>query len=227
MSSRFIPGNARAIWKIINQLYRLGAEVLYYSSAAIHASGHGYHDELAAMIKAVRPQFFIPIHGEYRHLVKHSRLAQECGVLPENALILENGQPVSILKQGARLEEPVLAESILIDGKGVGDVGQSVLRERHILSGAGMVIVVLVIDAETHDVLHGPEIISKGFVFEPRFSHVLEDSKCLVLDIFDEMKSADIERLQDKIRSSLRRFFRTVMARDPIVVPVITQLSAL
>ncbi len=225
MSSRFIPGNARAIWKIINQLFRLGAEVLYDSSAAIHASGHGYRDELAAMIKTVKPAFFLPVHGEYRHLVKHARLAQECGVAPERALVLENGQPVTLLRQGMRLEEPVAAESILVDGKGVGDVGQSLLRERQILGDEGIVIVMLAIDAKTREVLYGPEMISRGFVFEPQFSHVLEDSKCLVLDVLEEMQSADIERLQDKIRSSLRRFFRTVLERDPLVVPVITQLD--
>lgn len=187
MSSRIIPGNARAITRLINQIYRLGAEVYYDKFRAIHASGHAHRDELRAMIETMRPQCFVPVHGEYRHLVKHARLAQECGVAPERAFILENGDPLTLLPQGVRLGERIHVESILVDGKGVGDVGHSVLKERHILGGEGMVIVVLVVDEVTWDVLHGPEMLSKGFVFEQHYNHVLEDAKCIVLDIFENI----------------------------------------
>ncbi|AAS95356.1 ribonuclease J [Nitratidesulfovibrio vulgaris] len=224
MSSRIIPGNARAITRLINQIYRLGAEVYYDKFRAIHASGHAHRDELRAMIETMRPQCFVPVHGEYRHLVKHARLAQECGVAPERAFILENGDPLTLLPQGVRLGERIHVESILVDGKGVGDVGHSVLKERHILGGEGMVIVVLVVDEVTWDVLHGPEMLSKGFVFEQHYNHVLEDAKCIVLDIFENIPPGETERLQDRIRSALRRFFRKVLERDPIVVPVITTI---
>lgn len=224
MSSRIIPGNARAITRLINQIYRLGAEVYYDKFRAIHASGHAHRDELRAMIETMRPQCFVPVHGEYRHLVKHARLAQECGVSPERAFILENGDPLTLLPQGVRLGERIHVESILVDGKGVGDVGHSVLKERHILGGEGMVIVVLVVDEVTWDVLHGPEMLSKGFVFEQHYNHVLEDAKCIVLDIFENIPPGETERLQDRIRSALRRFFRKVLERDPIVVPVITTI---
>ena len=224
MSSRIIPGNARAITRLINQIYRLGAEVYYDKFRAIHASGHAHRDELRAMIETMRPQCFVPVHGEYRHHVKHARLAQECGVAPERAFILENGDPLTLLPQGVRLGERIHVESILVDGKGVGDVGHSVLKERHILGGEGMVIVVLVVDEVTWDVLHGPEMLSKGFVFEQHYNHVLEDAKCIVLDIFENIPPGETERLQDRIRSALRRFFRKVLERDPIVVPVITTI---
>ena len=224
MSSRIIPGNARAITRLINQIYRLGAEVYYDKFRAIHASGHAHRDELRAMIETMRPQCFVPVHGEYRHLVKHARLAQECGVAPERAFILENGDPLTLLPQGVRLGERIHVESILVDGKGVGDVGHSVLKERHILGGEGMVIVVLVVDEVTWYVLHGPEMLSKGFVFEQHYNHVLEDAKCIVLDIFENIPPGETERLQDRIRSALRRFFRKVLERDPIVVPVITTI---
>ena len=197
MSSRIIPGNARAITRLINQIYRLGAEVYYDKFRAIHASGHAHRDELRAMIETMRPQCFVPVHGEYRHLVKHARLAQECGVAPERAFILENGAPLTLLPQGVRLGERIHVESILVDGKGVGDVGHSVLKERHILGGEGMVIVVLVVDEVTWDVLHGPEMLSKGFVFEQHYNHVLEDAKCIVLDIFENIPPGETERLQD------------------------------
>lgn len=224
MSSRFIPGNARAITKLINQLYRLGAEVYYDKVRSIHASGHAHRDELRAMIEAVRPRHFVPVHGEYRHLVKHCRLARECGVAPERTIILENGNPVTFTPEGARFGEHVPVDFILVDGKGVGDVGHSVLKERHILGGEGMVIVVLVVDDAGWEVLHGPEMLSKGFVFEQHYNHLLEDAKCIVLDIFENIPPGETERLQDRIRSSLRRFFRKVLERDPIVVPVVTTI---
>lgn len=222
MSSRTIPGNARAISKLINEMYRLGAEVFYESVRAIHASGHAHREELRALLEAVRPRIFVPVHGEYRHLVKHCRLAQECHVPAECTIILEDGDPLTLLPQGIRRENSVPVDFTLVDGKGVGDVGQAVLRERHILGGEGMVIVVLVLDAATGSVLHGPEMISKGFVFEQQYRHLLEDAQCLVLDQIEDAKAGDITRIQDGVRSSLRRFFRRVLDRDPIVVPVVS-----
>lgn len=222
MSSRLIPGNAMAVNTLVNNIYRRGADIYYDKENPVHASGHAQREELIDMFKAVRPQYFVPIHGEYRHLVKHRRLAIECGVEPDNAVIIENGQPFTITEDGLRLEEPILAESTLVDGKGVGDVGQAVLKERHLLGGEGLVVVVMVLDAGTWSILQGPEIFSKGFVFEQQYKHVLEDAKCLVLDAIEGFPTGDIDKLQDRIRASLRRFFRKVLDRDPIVVPVVT-----
>ena len=222
MSSRFIPGNVVAITKVINRLYKLGAEVLYERVQAIHASGHAHREELRIMIETVRPKYFVPLHGEYRHLVKHARLATECGVAPERAIVLEDGQPITFLPQGGiRLEEALPAERILVDGKGVGDVGQSVLKERQLLAGEGMVIVLLVVDQDTGDITLGPDIVSKGFVFEQRYAHVLEDAKCVVLEEVESVGSANLKRLKERVRGSLRRFFRNVLERDPVVVPLI------
>lgn len=225
MSSRLIPGNATAVNRMINQLYRQGAEVLNSSSSGIHASGHAYSEELTEMLQAVRPEFFIPIHGEYRHLVKHARLAQGLGLAADHVFVLENGQPLSFGADGVKREEPILAESILVDGKGVGDVGQVVLKERQILGGEGVVVVLLVLSAAGREVLMGPEVLSKGFVFEQQFSHLLEDSRCIVLDILEEeFPPMDIEKLQERIRSGMRRFFRRVVGRDPVVVPIVRLL---
>ena len=221
MSSRIIPGNSRAISKLINNLYKLGAEVLYDALEEIHASGHAHQDELRAMLKAVRPKYFVPIHGEYRHLVKHARLAEECGVEKDNILILTNGMPVTFWPHGIRFEEPVPVDSILVDGKGVGDVGHFLLRERHILGDVGFVVVMLVVDEKTWAVLHGPELLSKGFVFEQHYSHILEDAKTLVLDILEEMPPGDTPKLTERIRTALRRFFRSALGRDPVVVPLV------
>ncbi len=224
MSSRMIPGNARAISGLINEMYRLGAEVFYESVRAIHASGHAHREELKELLNAVKPKLFVPIHGEYRHLVKHCRLAQECNIPSECTIILEAGDPLTLLEQGIRREERVMADRTLVDGKGVGDVGHVLLRERQILGEEGVVIVTLIIDDETGSVLHGPEIISKGFVFELQLRHVLEDAQCLVLDQLEDSKHHNINNLQDGIRSSLRRFFRRIMDRDPIVIPIVTRV---
>ena len=223
-SARAIPGNAKAVSKLINEMYRMGAEVLYESVHAIHASGHAQREELRAMFEAVRPELFVPVHGEYQHLVKHGRLAAECGVKEENVILLEDGQPLTLLEDSFRLEQKVSVECTLVDGKGVGDVGYAVLRERRILGDEGMVIVVLVVDSETGSVLHGPEMISKGFVFEQHYSHLLEDAKCLVLDEIEAARPGQLNRMQEGIRSSLRRFFRRVLERDPVVVAIISEV---
>ncbi|MBQ9405112.1 MAG: ribonuclease J [Desulfovibrio sp.] len=224
MSSRMIPGNAKTISKLINEMYRLGAEVLYESVHAIHASGHAQREELRDMLLAVRPDMFVPIHGEYQHLIKHGRLAVDCGLPASNCILLEDGQPLTLLPDSFRLEACVPVECTLVDGKGVGDVGYAVLKERRILGDEGMVIVVLVLDSETGNVLHGPEMLSKGFVFAQQYSHLLEDAKCLVLDEVESIRPGQLGRLQDGIRSALRRFFRSVLDRDPVVVPVISEV---
>ena len=224
MSSRMIPGNAKAVSRLINEMYRLGAEVLYESMHTIHASGHGYVEELRDMLEAVRPEIFVPIHGEYRHLVKHARLARACGVAEEKTVLLEDGRALTLLPDGFRQEAPIPMECTLVDGKGVGDVGTAVLRERRILGDEGLVIVLLVLDAETGMVLHGPEMFSKGFVFEQQYSHLLEDAKCLVLDEIEAIRPGQLTRLQDGIRASLRRFFRRVLERDPVVVAIVSEI---
>ncbi len=222
MSSRVIPGNAKAVARLINQIYKLGAKVHTNGEYCVHATGHAYKGELKAILDVMKPEYFIPVHGEYRHLVKHADLARESGVDPAKIVLLEDGYPLTLLEDGHRLEPKLLAESVLVDGKGVGDVGRLVLKERRILGGEGMVIVVLVMSEDNGEVLHGPEIFSRGFVFEQRYDHILEDSKCLILDILENTKNYNESRLEEKIRTTLRGFFREVLLRDPIVVPIIS-----
>ena len=226
MSSRVIPGNARAVNRLINQMYRMGAQVYHDGVRTVHVSGHARREELAAMIKAVKPKYFIPIHGEYRQLIQHRQLAVTTGIPEDHTFILEDGQPFTLTPRSFVLNEKVPAESILVDGKGVGDVGSLVLRERQLLAGDGVVVVVLVLDEQTGAVLHGPTILSKGFVFEQQFSHLLDDGKNIVLELLAayEGRSVDPERLSERIRSALRSFFRRIVGRDPVVVPVITEV---
>ena len=220
MSSRVIPGNAVAVSRMINDMYRRGAEVLYESVHAVHASGHAHREELKDMIECVRPDIFVPIHGEYQHLVKHARLAEDCGIRHENIVVLEDGQPLALGPGSFEVREGLPVDFTLVDGKGVGDVGASVLRERRILGEEGMVIVTLLLDASSGAVLQGPGLISRGFVYEPHYSQVLEDASEIVLRQLgrDPLRPT----LSDEIRASLRRFFRNELGRDPIVVPLVS-----
>jgi ribonuclease J len=224
MSSRIIPGNTKAISRVINNLYRLGAEVLYEKVQGIHASGHAHKAELRTMLTTVKPKFFVPVHGEYRHLVKHCQLARECGVAPERAIVLDNGQPLTFFRRGIRFEDRIRVDSTLVDGKGVGDVGASVLKERKLLAEEGLVVVHLVLDQETGHILVGPELITKGFVFEQQFEHVLDDSKCLILDVFESNPKASPKKNAERVRVALRSFFRKVLQRDPVVMPLVVSV---
>lgn len=223
MSSRVIPGNTRAISRLINEMCRLGAEVLYEDTHSVHASGHAYREELRDMLMAVRPEIFVPIHGEYQHLAQHACLAGECGVDQKNILVLEDGQQLVITQDSFHLGPKIAADCTLVDGKGVGDVGATVLRERRLLGDEGVVIVSLVLSADSGELLAGPDIQSRGFVFEQQLSHLLEDAKCLVLDELE--LGREPARLKENIRYALRRFFRHVLERDPVVVPVVSVVS--
>ncbi|MEW6665119.1 MAG: ribonuclease J [Thermodesulfobacteriota bacterium] len=227
LSSRFIPGNERAISAIINKLYRMGAEVVYEKVSDIHSSGHAYREELKLMLNLVRPRYFIPIHGEYRHLVKHSQLAAEIGIPEERLAVVEDGVPICFNSGGMTLGERVPTGRVMVDGKGVGDVGEVVLRDRLRLSGEGMVIVLLAVNEQTGEVLYGPDLVSRGFVFEEGQSPILEDAKCIVLEVLDEIERparVDWGAVGPEIKKRLKHFFYEIIERRPLVLPIILPL---
>lgn len=224
LSSRFIPGNIKSINNLINKLYKLGAEVIYEKVQAVHASGHAHLEELKIMLDTVKPKFFIPIHGEYRHLVKHAKLAHECGVFSERAIVLEDGHPITFFEKSVRFEEKMSAQSVLVDGKGVGDVGKTILKERKLLAGEGMVVVVLVLDNETGEIIMGPRIQSKGFIFEQHYAHILEDAEGIVMQVYRKSFQGKRKKLRDRIKQSLRRYFRKTLDRDPVIVPLVINI---
>ncbi len=176
LSSKYIPGNEKAISSIINKLYRRGADVVYSKIAQIHTSGHAHQEELKLMLNLTNPRYFIPIHGEYRHLVVHARLAESLGMPRENVLVVEDGKVIAFDETGCRIEGSVHTGRVLVDGKGIGDVGRSVLKERRELSEGGLVVVTMIIDEETGVVLYGPELISKGFVFDSATGYLVDDA---------------------------------------------------
>lgn len=226
-SSKFIPGNEKAIAKIINDLYRRGADVIYEKISAIHVSGHAFQEELKLMINLTRPQYFIPIHGEYRHLILHTRLAEQVGIAKENVLLAENGQVIEFDENRGSVGDSVITGRVLVDGKGVGDVGRSVLKERRYLSEDGIVVVSMAIDEETGIVVYGPEIVSRGFIFETETGHLLEDAKCIILEVIEEVGPevpGRVDKIRSKIQVALRKHFSFTIRRRPIILPLIMEV---
>jgi len=224
LSSRFIPGNEKAITSVINRLYRLGADVVYEKVSDIHTSGHAKREELKCMLSLVKPQYFVPIHGEYRHMVKHAQIAREMGMADDRVLIAEDGDVICFKEGRMQREGPITTGKILVDGKGVGDIGEIILRERRKLSRHGMVVILLVVDAETGETIYGPEIISRGFVFEDQGRFILEDAECIVLEVLDELERPspiDCSVVESEIGRRLKRFFYKVIERGPLITPVI------
>lgn len=224
LSSRFIPGNQKAIMLIINSLYRMGAEVIYEKVADIHTSGHAKKEELKLMLSLVKPRFFVPVHGEYRHLVKHGQLAREMGISEDNVLIAEDGDTICFENLNAWIEQSVQTGRILVDGKGVGDVGEMELRDRRRLNSHGIVIVLLAVDERTGGIIYGPDIISRGFIFKNQGESILDDAKRVVMEVFDEIdRPPHIEwaLVESDIHKRLKRFFYKGIERSPLILPII------
>ncbi len=224
LSSKFIPGNERAIAGIINNLYRQGADVIYEKISDIHVSGHAFQEELKQMIRMVRPQYFIPVHGEYRHLIHHARLAKETGIPAERVILAENGQIVEFDENGGRLADTIKTGRVLVDGKGIGDIGRSVLKERRMLSEDGLVVVTMVLDEETGIIISGPEIISRGFVFLTETGHLVDDAQCVILEIIDETPPETPDRvnlIRSKLKKALKQYFYFTIKRRPVILPIV------
>ena len=226
LSSKFIPGNEKTISNLINHLYRRGAEVHYEKVSEIHVSGHASQEELKTMLQLTRPRYFVPIHGEYRHLVRHRRLAQEVGVPEANCFILEDGDVLELTANSATKGFPVQVGKVFVDGKGVGDVGPVVIRDRRHLSEDGLVLAVLAIHQQSGEIVAGPDLISRGFVRDEEGEEILEQARKIVLETFSAMNRetrADRAEIQEEIRVALRRYFRKRLERRPVVLPYIVE----
>jgi ribonuclease J len=227
LSSKFIPGNERAITHLINHLYRRGAEVHYETTSEIHVSGHASQNELKTVLNLVKPKYFVPVHGEYRHLVKHAQLAKSMGWQADRAIVLSNGTPLVISENGHHIEPKVETGRVFIDGKGVGDVGEMELRDRRHLANHGLVIVFLALNQSSGAIISGPEIITRGFVPEEESEELLNEARELVCQMLEEHSPAamaDWEELRVEVRKILRRLFNKTMARRPLILPVIMEL---
>ncbi len=226
LSSKFIPGNEKTISNLINHLYRRGAEVHYEKVSEIHVSGHASQEELKTMLQLTRPRYFVPIHGEYRHLVRHRRLAQDVGVPEENCFILEDGDVLELSAHSARKINPIQVGRVFVDGKGVGDVEDVVIRDRRHLSEDGMVLAVMAIHQQSGELVAGPDLISRGFVRDEEGEEILEQARKVVLETLSGINRearTDPAELQEEVRKALRRYFRKRLERRPVVLPYIIE----
>jgi ribonuclease J len=226
LSSKFIPGNEKVISNLINHLYRRGAEVHYEKVSEIHVSGHASQEELKIMLQLTRPRYFVPIHGEYRHLVRHRRLAQEVGIPEDNCFLLDDGDVLELTARGAEKVQPIQVGRVFVDGKGIGDVGDMVIRDRRHLSEDGMVLAVMAIHQQSGELVAGPDLISRGFMLAEESDEVLESAKQAVLAALAGMNRetrTDPEELKEEVRRVLRRFFRKNLHRHPVVLPYIIE----
>ncbi|MBW7957489.1 MAG: ribonuclease J [Deltaproteobacteria bacterium] len=228
LSSKFIPGHEKAISTMMNHLYRRGADVIYEKVSEVHVSGHASQEELKIMLNMVRPKYFIPVHGEYRHLVLHSRLAARIGIPEENVLIAEDGDVVEFAPEGGFVRAgKVESGRVFVDGKGVGDVGEMVLKDRNHLAQDGMVLALVAINATTGDMVYGPEIVTRGLVLEEGRPELIEDARKVVIEALNtlntEVKTEQLE-IKEEVRRALRRYFNKTLERKPVILPMIIEI---
>jgi ribonuclease J len=226
LSSSLIPGNEPAIHRVIDGLYRTGADVFHLPAYPVHASGHAAAEELRLMLSLVRPRWFIPIHGERRHLAHHAKIATEVGIAADHVLICEDGDVVEVGEK-VHVIERAPAGMTLVDGLGIGDVGEVVLRDRRKLSADGVVVVVVAVDGHHGQVLSGPDIVNRGFVFDETSGDILEEAReRVMLSLKDSAEAEVVDRgvLEQNIRRVLGKYFYEVTQRKPVILPVIVEV---
>ena len=226
ISATPIPGNEKFVSKVINQLFKKGAEVIYDSVEKIHVSGHACQEELKLMHALVKPKFFIPVHGEYRHLKKHGELAMELGLPEKNLVICENGDVIELTRNYIKKNGSVTSGQVFVDGLGVGDVGNMVLRDRKHLSQDGILTVVVTIEKQTGKVVSGPDIISRGFVYVRESEGLMDEAREIVKSVLkncEERQIMDWATLKSKMRDELREFLYEKTKRKPMILPIIME----
>lgn len=226
-SARMIPGNERAIYKMINHFYRRGARVITERDAHVHASGHAYEDEMLQLYRMLHPRYFVPVHGELRQLIGNGALAARVAVTPGNVFVLENGDVLDLRADDAAVYRCAPAGSVLVDGKVFDQVEEVVLRDRKHLAEDGMVIVILAIDRRTLQITAGPDIVTRGFVEVDRNERLIEDCKSVVIKAFEECEKEskeDWEVVKTTVRKALRKFLRVETDRYPVILPVVIEI---
>ncbi len=227
ISATPIPGNEKLVTKVINELMKRGANVVYERMYDVHVSGHACAEELKLIMSIVKPQYFIPIHGEQKHLMKHAELAQLMGISKENTVVAQNGSVIELSQKGVKCSEVVTAGRVMVDGLGVGDVGSIVLRDRKLLSDGGIIIVGVTIDSVTHEVIAGPDIVSRGFIYMKESEELIQEISDLVWDIMDRCQYQNIRdwaTIKNKIKDGVSRFLFTRTKRSPMVLPIIMEV---
>jgi ribonuclease J len=226
LSATPVPGNEKMVNRTINNLFRQGAEVLYQGIANVHVSGHAAQEELKLMLNLLRPHFFMPMHGEYRQLILHAKLAYSLGIPEDHIVIAEDGDIVEVTPDSIKVADHTTCGNVFVDGLGVGDVGQIVLRDRQVLAQDGILMVVLTVDKETGHPIAGPDIVSRGFVYMRDAEELLESARERVLESFIGLNghASDWSFVKDKIKHTLSEFLYDKTHRRPMILPVVMEV---
>ena len=227
ISASPIPGNEKYVAKVIDDLMKIGAEVVYSSLEDVHVSGHACQEEQKLMLSLVRPKYFIPVHGEYRQLIAHSETAKKVGVPPENIFLMTNGRVLEVSEEEAKLAGVVPFGKIMVDGLGVGDVGNIVLRDRQHLSQDGLIIVVLTMDSSTGEILAGPDVISRGFVYVKESENLMEEVKRVLREEIEKLEQKGIRdwaTIKANLKDCLRDYIFVKTKRNPMILPIIMEV---
>ena len=227
ISATPIPGNEKMVTKVVNGLMKLGAEVIYESMYDVHVSGHAAQEELKLMLNLVNPKFFIPIHGEFKHLKKHAMLAQNAGIPEKNVLIADVGGVITINSKEIKMDNSVTSGQVFVDGLGVGDVGSVVLRDRRHLSQDGLVVVVFTVDRASGEVLSGPDIVSRGFVYVKESEQLIAEARQKarsVLEKYRDYEYKDWSVIKSKIREQVSHVLYQKTKRSPMVLPIVMEI---
>jgi ribonuclease J len=223
LSSHPIPGNETSVGKVIDGLHRLGAEVIHSGIADVHVSGHAKSEEIKTLLALARPEWFVPVHGEYRHLFHHGRLGELMGVESDKVLISLDGDQLELTDDGLTKVGEVPAGYLYVDGAGMGDVGHGVLRDRRILAEEGVVVVIVTVDVKSGEVIAGPEIITRGWVYAPEAEDLLEEARAAVIRGIEEADETDVETIRRHARKALGQFVSDRTRRRPMIVPVVME----
>ena len=227
ISATPIPGNEKFVSKVIDDLMQIGAEVVYSSLEAIHVSGHACQEEQKLIIALAKPKYFIPVHGEYRQLIAHSETAQTMGIKKENIMMMSNGRVLEINEDGAEFTSSVQSGRVLVDGLGVGDVGNIVLRDRQHLSQDGLIVIVLTMDSNTGEVVAGPDVISRGFVYVKDSENIMDDVKSVVkheVRKCEERGIRDWSTIKNSLKENLKEYIFMKTKRNPMIIPIIMEV---
>ena len=224
ISATPIPGNEKLVSKVIDDLMKIGAEVVYSSLEAIHVSGHACQEEQKLIFSLVKPKFFIPVHGEYRQLMAHTETAKKMGIPAENIFIMKNGRVLELNENEAKLTTSVPSGKILVDGLGVGDVGNIVLRDRQHLSQDGLIIIVMTMDSGSGEIVSGPDVISRGFVYVRESENLMDDVKRVIREEVkkcEDNKITDWSTIKATLKDNLREYIFQKTKRNPMILPII------
>jgi len=226
ISATPIPGNEALINRTVDSLFKQGARVLYSKVAPVHVHGHGSQEELKLLLNLVKPKFFMPIHGEYRHLSLHGKLAQSVGIPKDNIFVLEDGDVIELTPEVAKVTGKVASGNVYVDGLSVGDIGSVVLRNRRMLSRDGMVVVIIAVNRQTGKLVGRPDIISRGFVDTREAKDMIEESRNLVARVLDHggSRPADWGFINTKVRDTLNKFYYRQTKRRPMVLPFMVKV---